>query len=196
MRSTDRIAGALSGRAKAVTYAGAAAALLGAGTASAVTIAGVAHSTPAKASSTVQTAAKSSSTVRAGVRHAPSARKAEAGVVQAHQAAAHVVAKPKAVANPHTWAHAEVVAASQTKSEPKAADQLQPVGTAGAQSYMQLSQSQLDNAKTIVQQSLAKNMGVRSAVIAVATSMQESMLMNINYGDRDSLGLFFLPLAD
>ena len=33
-------------------------------------------------------------------------------------------------------------------------------------------------------------MGVRSAVIAVATAMQESQLQNINYGDRDSLGLF------
>ena len=27
-------------------------------------------------------------------------------------------------------------------------------------------------------------------MIALATSMQESTLMNINYGDRDSLGLF------
>ena len=33
-------------------------------------------------------------------------------------------------------------------------------------------------------------MGIRSAVIAVATAMQESQLLNINYGDRDSLGLF------
>jgi hypothetical protein len=33
-------------------------------------------------------------------------------------------------------------------------------------------------------------MGIRSAVIAVATAMQESTLENLNYGDRDSLGLF------
>src|SRR5258708_16337802 len=33
-------------------------------------------------------------------------------------------------------------------------------------------------------------MGLRSAVIAVATSMQESTLLNLSYGDSDSLGLF------
>jgi hypothetical protein len=33
-------------------------------------------------------------------------------------------------------------------------------------------------------------MGLRSAVIAVATAMQESTLENISYGDRDSEGLF------
>jgi len=55
---------------------------------------------------------------------------------------------------------------------------------------MPISGSQLDNASTIVKQALQKGMGIRSAVIAVATSMQESQLMNINYGDRDSLGLF------
>src|SRR5215831_8877275 len=32
--------------------------------------------------------------------------------------------------------------------------------------------------------------GLRSAVIAVATSMQESTLLNLNYGTSDSLGLF------
>jgi hypothetical protein len=33
-------------------------------------------------------------------------------------------------------------------------------------------------------------MGVRSAVIAVATAMQESELLNLHYGDLDSLGLY------
>ncbi len=37
---------------------------------------------------------------------------------------------------------------------------------------------------------LVKKMGIRSAVIAVATAMQESQLLNLHYGDRDSLGLF------
>jgi hypothetical protein len=41
-----------------------------------------------------------------------------------------------------------------------------------------------------VRTTLGKRMGLRAAVIAVATAMQESGLENINYGDRDSLGLF------
>ena len=55
---------------------------------------------------------------------------------------------------------------------------------------MPISPAQQTNATTIVQQALNKGMGLRSAVIAVATSMQESQLQNINYGDQDSLGLF------
>jgi hypothetical protein len=71
-----------------------------------------------------------------------------------------------------------------------AADQLRPVGLYGPQETMPLSPAQYGNAQTIVKQALAKRMGVRSAVIAVATSMQESMLSNISYGTSDSLGLF------
>ncbi len=55
---------------------------------------------------------------------------------------------------------------------------------------MPISGTQLANATTIVKQAYAKKMGVRSAVIAVATSMQESTLNNINYGTSDSVGLF------
>ena len=55
---------------------------------------------------------------------------------------------------------------------------------------MPISPAQQANATTIVQQALDKGMGVRSAVIAVATSMQESQLQNLSYGDQDSLGLF------
>lgn len=49
---------------------------------------------------------------------------------------------------------------------------------------------QLANAATIVQ--VGREMGIpeRGQVIAVATAMQESGLRNLNYGDRDSLGLF------
>ena len=71
-----------------------------------------------------------------------------------------------------------------------AADQLTPAGLSGPQNTMQISPAQYANARAIVQQALAKRMGVRSAVIAVATAMQESELMNINYGTSDSLGLF------
>ena len=70
------------------------------------------------------------------------------------------------------------------------ADQLTPVGVSGPQSWMPLNQAQVANASTIVKQALAKRMGVRSAVIAVATAMQESGLVNVNYGTGNSLGLF------
>jgi hypothetical protein len=65
-----------------------------------------------------------------------------------------------------------------------------PVATSGAQSSMPISGQQMGNATTIVQQALAKRMGLRSAVVAVATAMQESGLQNISYGTSDSLGLF------
>jgi hypothetical protein len=65
-----------------------------------------------------------------------------------------------------------------------------PVGTSGAQAWMPISGAQLANATTIVQQTLARQMRVRSAVIAVATAMQESRLQDLGYGTSDSLGLF------
>jgi hypothetical protein len=71
-----------------------------------------------------------------------------------------------------------------------AADQLRPVAPFGPQEYMPLDSAQVSNAQTIVHQALAKKMGVRSAVVAVATAMQESTLNNINYGTSDSVGLF------
>ncbi len=70
------------------------------------------------------------------------------------------------------------------------ADQLTPVGTAGPQTWMPLNPAQVANASTIVKQTLANKMGVRSAVIAVATAMQESGLVDVNYGTGASLGLF------
>jgi peptidoglycan DL-endopeptidase CwlO len=53
-----------------------------------------------------------------------------------------------------------------------------------------LSDEQRQNAATII--GVAREMGAppRAWLIALATAMQESTLRNINYGDRDSLGLF------
>ena len=65
-----------------------------------------------------------------------------------------------------------------------------PGGTSGTQAWMPISAAQLANARTIVHQAVAKGMGLRSAVIAVATAMQESQLVNVGYGTSDSLGLF------
>ena len=83
-------------------------------------------------------------------------------------------------ANPAAAAHHQVPLANQ----------LTPVGVSGPQSWLPLNQAQVANATTIVKQALAKNMGIRSAVIAVATAMQESQLINVNYGTFNSLGLF------
>ncbi len=46
------------------------------------------------------------------------------------------------------------------------------------------------NAETIVGVAQQRGLSTQAAVIALATAMQESRLGNINYGDRDSLGLF------
>jgi hypothetical protein len=94
-----------------------------------------------------------------------------------------------------TWDAIERIVAGQpvSHSRPKplpAADRLTPVSTTGPQSWMAMTPSRYDNATTIVRQVIAKKMGMRSAVIAVATAMQESTLLNINYGDSDSVGLF------
>lgn len=54
----------------------------------------------------------------------------------------------------------------------------------------QLSDEQRQNAATII--GVGKGMGLppKAWLVGLATAMQESALRNINYGDRDSLGLF------
>jgi hypothetical protein len=49
---------------------------------------------------------------------------------------------------------------------------------------------QMANAATIAAVGLARGISDRGVVIALATAMQESDLYNLDYGDRDSLGLF------
>ena len=90
----------------------------------------------------------------------------------------------------NSWSAITHAAAGQASGALPASDRLLPAGVSGPQSYMGLSSAQYANATTIVRQALAKHMGLRSAVIAVATAMQESQLININYGTYDSLGLF------
>jgi len=164
--------GAAHRRAEVVALVGAGLAMVGAGTASAATVASSAatHAVPGH------------------VAHAALVPGRDKTITAAKPAAA---ALPATQARPQSWSQIEQKVASQTSpSEPKAADQLQPVGTAGPQSFMPIGSAQQANANTIVQQALAKKMGLRSAVIAVATAMQESQLQNINYGTSASLGLF------
>ncbi|MCG6566811.1 hypothetical protein [Tessaracoccus sp. ZS01] len=53
-----------------------------------------------------------------------------------------------------------------------------------------LSPAQARNASIIVAASVERDLPEQAAVIAIATAYQESGLRNLDYGDRDSLGLF------
>lgn len=55
---------------------------------------------------------------------------------------------------------------------------------------MGFSQEQLKNATIITQVGRQMGMSTRDIQIALITAMVESNLINVNYGDRDSLGLF------
>ena len=63
-------------------------------------------------------------------------------------------------------------------------------GKAGLYGDVKFSAEQLHNAATIA--SVGKNMGMsaRDIQIGIMTAITESMLRNVDYGDRDSLGLF------
>ena len=60
------------------------------------------------------------------------------------------------------------------------------VGGVGAE----LSPEQMGHAATIAGIAVRRGLPARAATIAIATAMQESKLVNVEYGDRDSLGLF------
>ena len=49
---------------------------------------------------------------------------------------------------------------------------------------------QVNNARSIIQNGLARGMSRQDIETAIMTSLTESSLHNLNYGDRDSLGLF------
>ncbi|WP_235534344.1 hypothetical protein [Oerskovia sp. Root22] len=53
-----------------------------------------------------------------------------------------------------------------------------------------LSPAQADNAALIAVTTVRRGMPARAATIGLATALQESRLLNIDYGDRDSIGLF------
>jgi hypothetical protein len=55
---------------------------------------------------------------------------------------------------------------------------------------LSLSTEQTANAATIAAVARSRGLPVRATVIALATAQQESRLRNLDYGDRDSLGLF------
>lgn len=72
-------------------------------------------------------------------------------------------------------------------------DQVMPSGTCtvtlGERSDTKTAE-QADNIGLIVAGSIRHGLPARGATIAIATAIQESSLRNIDYGDRDSVGLF------
>lgn len=54
----------------------------------------------------------------------------------------------------------------------------------------QLSPEQIENVKTIIQVGKDNDIPRQGIKIALVTAQQESTLLNLDYGDRDSLGLF------
>jgi hypothetical protein len=169
----------------------------------------VRHPASKTATSGHKTAAHKAATHPAGAHpavprkaaHKTVAHKTVAHKASTHEAVVHHAAKRArvhVVRHTHhlgTWKQVRDALAGQTS--PKAApgklplaDRLLPGSASGPQAYMPVTAARLANATTIVHQALVKRMGIRAAVIAVATAMQESTLENINYGDRDSLGLF------
>jgi hypothetical protein len=65
-----------------------------------------------------------------------------------------------------------------------------PASCALPGSAVTISPEQAANAATIAQVAWDRGLPDRAVVIALATAQQESGLRNIDYGDRDSLGLF------
>ncbi|GAA2254778.1 C40 family peptidase [Streptomyces amakusaensis] len=55
---------------------------------------------------------------------------------------------------------------------------------------LELPDEQIPHAKTIIATGISLKVPERGQVVALATALQESRLRNLNYGDRDSLGLF------
>ena len=55
---------------------------------------------------------------------------------------------------------------------------------------LDLDQDQASNAATIAAVAASRGLPERALTIALATSLQESALVNLDHGDRDSLGLF------
>jgi hypothetical protein len=65
------------------------------------------------------------------------------------------------------------------------------VGTCSVRgTSLMLTGEQATNAATIARVGRDRGLSERAVVIALATAQQESRLRNLDYGDRDSLGLF------
>jgi hypothetical protein len=69
------------------------------------------------------------------------------------------------------------------------ADKCQVVGQTTGAAYV-MDPEQLSNASTIADVAMRHGLPQQAVIVALATVMQESKLLNLSYGDRDSVGLF------
>jgi hypothetical protein len=172
-------------------FLGTALALVGAGTASAVTAGSAGGQVPAvtQQATTPHSTTQSSTAGQIAQLTAASPSLAHGWQGRAEPATKKVSARPAAKRSLATWSAIQHAAAG-TNGHLSASEELLPVGTSGSQSDLTMTSARMANATTIVHEALRKHMGLRSAVIAVATAMQESQLQNLGYGTYDSLGLF------
>lgn len=78
---------------------------------------------------------------------------------------------------------------SGSRNPPRCVVEAQDGDGGGTQRY-EMSLAQAVNAATISAVGTTRGMPERAVTIALATALQESTLRNIDYGDRDSVGLF------
>lgn len=101
---------------------------------------------------------------------------------------------PSALAKIATPSPSPTAAATTAKPNPYqnvTVASLEPTGLYGAQQYITLTSEQWANAKTIVAVAEQRGLPLYASVIAIATAMQESSLINLTYATNyDSLGLF------
>lgn len=69
-------------------------------------------------------------------------------------------------------------------------DGIDHTAAAGAARHVNLNRDQMANAATIAAVGIRRKMPERAVVVALATAYQESGLVNVAGGDRDSIGLF------
>ena len=83
---------------------------------------------------------------------------------------------------------AGVVAVLNSQSPPRPQAEVCFAGEGADQ--VALSPTQAQNAALIAAVTIRRELPARAATIGIATALQESRLVNIDYGDRDSIGLF------
>ncbi len=205
MHRPKRLAGPIGSHRKSITYLSAALVMAGAGTAGAATIGAASADAATTNSASPAPVAAVTTAYYSPAMASPhgTAMRAGTGPGRGAPAWAHRWAHragrrgpSHSGRTPHTFLAVrdelnwETNPALAARGITPPADRLLPVPTTGPQSFMPISPAQYSNATAIVQQALARRMGLRSAVIAVATAMQESQLVNVDYGTGDSLGLF------
>ncbi len=123
----------------------------------------------------------------------PSARKASIPAPRTSPSAAPktTAAKPSTSAKPTATTKATTAAPKPDPYANLSLSSLEPAGVYGHQQYFTPSRTQWANARTIVAVTKQRGMAPYAAVIAIATAMQESSLINrTSATNYDSLGLF------